>query len=129
MIVDTSAVIAILRGEPEGDDFIQALVHAEDVRMSAVAYVEAAAVIDRLGDPVLSRRFDELLELIGATITPFDAHQAALARAASADFGRGSGHRASLDFGDCCTYALAASRGEPLLFKGDDFIHTDVHRV
>lgn len=127
MIVDTSALIAILRNEPEGDSFVQSLVDTEQARMSAVTYVEAAAVIDRLGDPVLSRRLDELLAILEIDIVPFDADQARIARAAYADFGRGSGHRAHLNVGDCCAYALAMSEGEALLFKGDDFPHTDVH--
>lgn len=129
MIIDTSAVIAILRDEPEGDACLQTTVAAERVRISAVSYVEAAAVIDRLGDPVLSRRLDELLDLLNIAIEPFDGVQARRARAAYRDFGRGSGHPARLNFGDCCAYALATSQGEPLLFKGDDFAHTDVHQV
>lgn len=126
MIVDTSALIAVLRDEPEGDDFLQLLAATETVELSTVSYVEAAAVVDRVGDPVLSRRLDELLDVLRITLVPFDADQAQRARAAYADFGRGSGHPARLNFGDCCAYALATSRNAPLLFKGDDFSHTDV---
>ncbi|MDQ1247382.1 MAG: ribonuclease VapC [Actinomycetota bacterium] len=102
------------------------MVGAERVRISAVSHVEAAAAVDRLGDPVLSRRLDELLDLPSIAIEPFDGERAMRARAAYRDFGRGSGHRARLSFGDCCAHALATSQGEPLLFKGDDFAYTVV---
>lgn len=124
MIVDTSAVIAILAGEPEREAFVRAISGAANATMSAASYLEAAIVVDRRGDPVLSRRLDELLEALGVGIAPVTAEQATIARAAYHDFGRGSGHPAGLNFGDAFSYALAASRDEPLLFKGDDFGHT-----
>lgn len=126
MIIDTSAVIAILRAEPEAATYAAALEDAVDRRMSAATYVEAAAVIDSGRDPVASRRFDELMAVAEITVIPVTVGQARIAREAYRDFGRGSGHPAKLDFGDCFAYALAKEYGEPLLFKGDDFTRTDV---
>jgi ribonuclease VapC len=127
MIVDTSAVIAILRGEPQSELLAEAVLSAGGALISAASYVEAAAVIDRIGDPVLSRRLDELLELLRIDLAAFDANKAAAARAAYADFGRGSGHPAGLNFGDCLSYGLAKATGQPLLFVGGDFAQTDLH--
>jgi ribonuclease VapC len=89
-------------------------------------YAEAAAVIDGSRDPIASRRFDELLREAQVAIEPVTEAQARIARLAYSDFGKGSGHPAKLDFGDCFAYALAQARREPLLFKGEDFSHTDV---
>jgi ribonuclease VapC len=125
MILDSSALIAILRAEPEALDFAKAIAAAETRRISAVSYVETAAVIDSAGDAVASRQLDELLEEAGVAIEPVTVEQARLARAAYRDFGKGSGHRAKLNFGDCFSYALAKALREPLLYKGDDFTHTD----
>jgi ribonuclease VapC len=127
MIVDTSAVIAILRGEPRAEQLADAVFAARGATMSAASYVEAAAVVDRVGDPVLSRRLDELLAVLRIELAPFDAVQASAARAAYADFGKGSGHPAGLNFGDCLTYGLAKATGQPLLYVGEDFAHTDLH--
>lgn len=126
MILDTSAVIAILRDEPEAACFAQAIQDAGHRRISAVNYVEAAAVIDGSRDPVASRRFDDLLREAGVTVEPVTQVQAKIARDAYRDFGKGSGHPARLNFGDCFAYALAKAMAEPLLYKGDDFSHTDV---
>ena len=129
MILDTSAVIAILRDEPDAAAFAEAIEQAARRRISAVNYVEAAAVIDGSRDPIASRRFDELLREADVTIEAVSENQARIARAAYRDFGRGRGHPAKLNFGDCFAYALAKARREPLLFKGDDFAHTDVRRA
>jgi len=129
MILDTSAVIAILRDEPDAAAFAEAIEQAARRRISAVNYVEAAAVIDGSRDPIASRRFDELLREADVTIEAVSENQARIARAAYRDFGRGSGHPAKLNFGDCFAYALAKAKREPLLFKGDDFAHTDVRRA
>lgn len=126
MILDTSALIAILRAEPEALAFAQAIAAAKIRRVSAASYVETAAVIDSAGDAVASRRLDELLEEAGVVIEPVTAEQARLARAAYRDFGKGRGHRAKLNMGDCFSYALAKAFREPLLYKGDGFTHTDV---
>lgn len=126
MILDTSAVIAILRDEPEAVRFAEAIAEAEDCRISAVNYVEAAAVIDAGRDPVASRRFDDLLREAAVVIEPVTKAQARIAREAYRDFGKGSGHPARLNFGDCFAYALAKALAEPMLFKGDDFPLTDV---
>ena len=126
MILDASAVIAILRDEPEAGRLAQAIEDAETRRISAVNYVEAAVVIDSGRDPIASRRFDELVRTAELSIEPVTYRHAVLAREAYRDFGKGSRHRARLNFGDCFAYALAKDFAEPLLFKGDDFSHTDV---
>jgi len=125
MILDTSAVIAILRNEPEAPLFAKAIEKASHRRISAVNYVEAAAVIDASRDPIASRRFDELLREAEVTIEPVTENQGRIARHAYRDFGKGSGHPAKLNFGDCFAYALAKAKREPILFKGGDFGHTD----
>jgi ribonuclease VapC len=129
MIIDTSAVIAILNNEPEAVAFAEAIEQALDRRISAVNYAEAAAVIDKGRDPIANRRFDELLREADVVIEAVSENQARIARAAYRDFGKGSGHPARLNFGDCFAYALAKAKGEPLLFKGNDFGRTDVRRI
>ncbi|MFY9845790.1 MAG: type II toxin-antitoxin system VapC family toxin [Terriglobales bacterium] len=130
MILDTSALIAILRFEAEAPEFARLIENAAksaaQPRVSAVSYVEAGAVIDGSKDPVASRRFDELIEEAQIAIEPVTEAQARIARQAYRDFGKTSGHSAKLNFGDCFSYALAKSTGEPLLFKGRDFSRTDV---
>jgi ribonuclease VapC len=126
VIVDTSAVIAILRDEPDADRYVTALAAAIEPRMSAATYLEAAIVVDANRDPVLSGRFDDLVAEAALRIEPVTEQQAQLARRAHRDFGKGSGHPARLNFGDCFAYALARTTGHSLLFKGDDFSHTDV---
>jgi ribonuclease VapC len=124
LIVDTSAIVAILRAEPDAEDYIDALAHAAAPQMSAATYVEAAVVVDANRDPVLSGRFDDLVADI--EVVPMTRELAHMARRAYRDFGKGSGHPARLNLGDCFSYALARGSGEPLLYKGDDFGHTDV---
>jgi ribonuclease VapC len=126
MIVDTSALIVILRDEPQARAFAMAIADTDRRRMSAANYLEAAIVIDGSRDPIASRRFDDLLREAGIAIDPVTEEQAKVAREAYRDFGRGSGHAAKLNFGDCFAYALAKTSGEPLLFKGDEFIHTGI---
>lgn len=126
MIIDTSALVAILRDEPEAEICARAIESAAERRVSAVNFVEAAVVIDGSRDPIASRRFDDLLREARVLIEPVTEIQARLARDAYRDFGKGSGHPARLNFGDCFAYALAKVTGEPLLFKGDDFTQTDI---
>jgi len=126
MIVDSSALIAILREESDARVYAEAIGNADSRRISAATYVETAAVIDGSHDPVASRRFDELLRQARFIIEPVSEAQARIARAAYRDFGRSSGHRARLNFGDCFAYALAKATDEPLLFKGKDFGYTDI---
>lgn len=126
MIVDTSALLAILRDEPEARLCAEALAQATTRRISAASFLEAAIVIDSSRDPIASRRYDDLLRVAEIAIEPVTEEQARLGREAYRDFGKGSGHPAQLNFGDCFAYALAKATGEPLLFKGDDFAQTDV---
>jgi ribonuclease VapC len=126
MIVDTSALVAILRAEPDAARYATAIAADEDPRISAVNFVEAAVVVDGGRDPIASRRFDELIAAAQISIVPVTERHARLAREAYRDFGKGSGHPAKLNFGDCFAYALAKQAGQPLLFKGDDFGETDV---
>ena len=126
MIIDTSALIAILRAEDDAAAMAYAIEEAAVRRISAANYLETAVVIDSSRDPIASRRFDELVEAADLSVEPVTREQARVAREAYRDFGKGSGHKAGLNFGDCFAYALAKSAGEPLLFKGDDFVHTDV---
>ncbi len=126
MIIDTSVLVAILRGESDAGAYMEAIRSSFPRRISAGTYVELGIVIDRAGDAIASRRVDDLLRAQTITIEPVTATQASIARAAYRDFGRGSGHRARLNYGDCFSYALAKELDEPLLFKGDDFTHTDI---
>lgn len=126
MILDTSAIIAILRNEPDASRFTEAIQAGETRIVSAATYLEAAIIVDSNRDPVLSRRLDELIEQANVSIESVTEAQARIARDAYRDFGRGSGHPARLNFGDCFAYALAKATGEPLLFKGSDFAHTDI---
>jgi ribonuclease VapC len=126
MIVDTSALIAILRAEDDASDMAHAIDRARERRISAANYLEAAVVIDGSRDPVASRRFDELVDAAELRVEPVTGEQAQIAREAYRDFGKGSGHKAGLNFGDCFAYALAKTTGEPLLYKGSDFTHTDI---
>jgi ribonuclease VapC len=126
MIVDSSALIAILTDEPDALALSQVLDRPETVRVSAASYLETSIVLDKHRDPVLSAKLDGLMELAKMVIEPVTAEQAKIARQAYRDYGRGSGHPANLNFGDCFSYALARDKREPLLYKGDDFVHTDL---
>jgi ribonuclease VapC len=126
MIIDTSALIAILRSEEDAKLYTDAIENASVRRISAGNYLEVAAVMDSSHDPIASRKFDDLLREARIAIEAFTEAQARIARFAYRDFGRGSRHPARLNFGDCFAYALAKALNEPLLFKGGDFTHTDV---
>lgn len=126
MIVDTSAIIAILREEDDAALYAQSIAHAGARRLSAASYLECGIVLDSQRNPIISRGLDELMQEAEFVIEPVTEHQARVARQAYADFGKGSGHPAGLNFGDCLAYALALDLREPLLWKGDDFGHTGV---
>ena len=129
MIVDTSALVALLRDEPEAAAFARLLRAAPRRLLSAASYVELAAVVDGRGDPVLAGALDAWLAAWGIEIEPLTVEQARIARTAYQRFGRGSGHPARLNLGDCFAYALARDLGDPLLFKGADFALTDIELV
>lgn len=125
MVIDTSALLAILLDEPERRAFNEAIDAAESRVMSAATFVEVSIVIEsRYGAEGL-RDLDLFIERAGIELAAVDAEQAHAARRAFSRFGKGR-HRAGLNYGDCFPYALATVLGEPLLYKGDDFPHTDV---
>ena len=126
MIIDSSAVVAILRREPDAHRFAISISGAVEKRISAANYFEAAIVFESSRSRVPSRQFDEFFLTSGINVEPVTEVHARLAREAYRDYGRCSGHPARLNFGDCFAYALARATGEPLLFKGDDFSHTDL---
>jgi ribonuclease VapC len=126
VIADTSAIIAILRGEGDAAVYAQAIAAADARRLSAASHLECGIVLDSQRDPIISRGLDELIQEAKFVIEPVTERQARMARQAYADFGKGSGHPAGLNFGDCLSYALAIDLREPLLWKGNDFRHTGV---
>ncbi|WP_309086357.1 type II toxin-antitoxin system VapC family toxin [Chelativorans sp.] len=126
IVVDTSALFAVLNGEEEAASIRQALDEANHIAISAATLHEAFCVSQK---PSLERgpaRLEKMVDLLEPEIVAFDRQHLTVARAAYARYGRGSGHRAHLNMGDCFAYALAKTRGVPLLFKGGDFVHTDV---
>ena len=125
MIVDTSAVLAILFAESDAATYARAISEADSRRMSAASFVEAAMVVEVQTNPAGSRQFDAFFRRAGIVIEPVTEEQAHVARQAYTDFGRAR-HAAGLNFGDCFAYALAKVTGEPLLFKGRDFSKTDI---
>jgi ribonuclease VapC len=125
MVLDTSALLAILQDEPERRAFNLAIEAADSRVLSTASFVEASAVLEvRYGTEAV-RELDAFIDRAGITLVPVDAEQARVARLAFSRYGKGR-HRASLNFGDCFAYALALTRGESLLYKGDDFVHTDL---
>lgn len=126
MIIDTSVIVALMHDEPDAALLRSWIMRAAINRLSAATYVETAAVIDGRRDPRRSAILDHLLRELRIEIVPFTPRQAAIAREAYGRFGRGSGHPAQLNMGDCFAYALARDTGEPLLYKGRDFALTDI---
>jgi ribonuclease VapC len=126
MIVDTSAIVAILKCEPGSVALLKRLNSAGSASLSAASYVETAIVLDSRRDPVLSSGLDDLIFEANILIEPLTDAQAKIARQAYRDYGKGSGHPANLNFGDCFSYALARDKREPILYKGVDFGHTDL---
>jgi ribonuclease VapC len=125
MIVDTSALIAILFHEAEAGRFIAAIDTAGVVAIAAPTLVEAALLSEGRVGPSMRLELDDLLRTMRPEIVPFTAEHAALAADGWRRFGKGR-HPAGLNLGDCFAYALARHRDEPLLFKGEDFARTDV---
>jgi ribonuclease VapC len=124
MILDSSVIVAVLRAEPEAREFSRAISSAA-CRISAANYLEAAIVIDSSRSAISSRRFDDFFRASRIAVEAVTPRQAEIARDAYRDFGKGR-HKAGLNFGDCFAYALAKEMDEPLLFKGNDFRHTDI---
>jgi len=125
VIVDSSAIVAILRAEPEAEAFLTAIGDSLQCRVSAATFVEAAIVLTSESRQYRAD-YDELIADTGMVIEPVTEAQAWIARRAYREYGKGSGNPAQLNFGDCFAYALAKDRNEPLLYKGSDFVHTDV---
>lgn len=125
MIIDTSALLAILYQEEDAEQFVRAIVGATVCRMSAANFLEAAINVDSRGGYDSSRQLDFFIQQTGIEIADVTAAQIQIARQAYQDFGKGR-HKAGLNFGDCFAYALVRETGEPLLCKGNDFLHTDI---
>lgn len=125
MIVDSSAFVAVLLDEPEGEAF-RALLADQPVRLSAATLTECHIVLSGKPGDGLVDDLEELLRVSAVDVVAVDESLARVAADAHRRYGRGSGSPAKLNYGDCFSYALAMTRDEPLLFKGDDFIHTDV---
>ena len=125
MIVDSSALLAVIFNEVDEDRFLVTMVDADRLRISAAAWVEAAIVVDRHRNPAATIRFEDLNKALRLEIVPVSVEMAYVARVAHRDYGRGS-HPAKLNYGDCFSYALSKHLQEPLLFKGNDFSQTDI---
>ncbi|MGZ3297943.1 MAG: type II toxin-antitoxin system VapC family toxin [Asticcacaulis sp.] len=125
IVVDTSAIVALLQDEPESAHFLACLNVADQVIISAASLLETRMVLYPR-NPILLDKLMTLLFTLNARVEPVTATQSDIAFDAFRRYGKGSGHPAGLNFGDCFAYALARERGAALLFKGDDFVHTDV---
>jgi ribonuclease VapC len=128
MVIDTSAVLAILLAEDDASRYARVIEEQPSCRISAANYLEAALVIDNRGDAQASREFELFFRRSGIVIEPVTREQAEVARQTYRDYGKGR-HAAGLNFGDCLAYALAKTVDEPLLFKGEDFDQTDIERA
>jgi ribonuclease VapC len=128
MIVDTSALVAILYREPEAKSFVERIEAADVSRLSVANYVELAMVVESQLGPDGMRQAEAFLRRAGVVVEPVTLEHGELARQAFLDFGKGR-HKAGLNFGACFAYALAKATGEALLFKGDDFALTDIARA
>jgi ribonuclease VapC len=125
IVIDPSAIIAILREEPEAEFFAEIIIDQDRCLLSAIGLFEASMVMIGRGPPGLADGLDTLVERTGIEVVPVDRQLAIDSRAAFVRFGKGR-HPASLNLGDCVSYALARARGLPLLYKGEDFAKTDV---
>jgi ribonuclease VapC len=126
MIVDTSALVAILQREPSWEALRELIIKYRPARLSAASYVELGIAVLHARNPAVRHAADDFVPQARMIIEPVTERQARIAREAYRDYGKGSGHPARLNFGDCFAYALARDLNEPLLFKGDDFRHTDI---
>lgn len=126
MVADTSALIAIILAEPERERFTAAIAAAERVLVSVATVVEAKMVLHGRGGKALAKAIDLLLGSGRFEVIGIEPDHAVIAHRAFATYGKGSGHPARLNFGDLFSYALAKARGLPLLYKGEDFVHTDI---
>jgi len=125
VIVDSSALLAVVLSEPDEERYLEAMVDAQRLTMSAGNWLEAAIVVDNRDDPVAAVRLNDIRVALGIHIAPVSHGMADLGRAAHVQYGKGR-HPARLNYGDCFAYALAKETGQPLLFKGNDFAHTDI---
>lgn len=128
MVIDTSALVAILQGEPERRRFIEAIEAADTRSMSVATFVEISIVVEVRHGAEGLRDLDHFISRAGIELVAVDAEQGTAARGAFGRFGRGR-HPAGLNYGDCFAYALAVLKDEALLFKGTDFAQTDVATV
>jgi ribonuclease VapC len=119
-------MVAIIKRESDWLTLSERMESADLLRISVASYLEISIVLDKHRDPVRSARLDDLIEELGMVIEPVTVTQGKIARQAYRDYGKGSGHRTGLNFGDCLSYALARDKREPMLYKGDDFVHTDI---
>jgi ribonuclease VapC len=126
MILDSSAVLAILLREEQALTYATAIESADECLMSAVNWLETAIRVDLSGEPIASNAFDDFMREANVIVKEVDLEQVLLARLAYRAYGKGTGHPAKLNLGDCFAYALAKLTGEPLLFKGGDFAQTDI---
>lgn len=126
IVIDSSAIVAILTLEADAQRLADCLHSASTVFLSTGSYLETNIVLSRRLGALGRQNMTDLLGMFSVRIVPFDKRQSDLAVDAFNNFGKGSGHRANLNFGDCFAYALARTRDLPLLFKGGDFVHTDV---
>jgi ribonuclease VapC len=125
MIIDTSAIIAILFNEDDAELYARAITRADSCRISAATFIETAIVVEAQTRNNGGRQLDAFIRRAGIAIEPVTEEQAHIARQAFIDFGKGR-HSAGLNYGDCFSYALSKSTREPLLFKGKDFAKTDL---
>ena len=125
MVIDSSALVAIYQLEPEREQFVHVRAMAASRRMSVASYIECSMVLQSRRGVLGHNPVDAFVAEAGIELVPVDVEQARMATIAFTRFGKGH-HKAGLNFGDCFSYALAKRSGEPLLFKGNDFIHSDI---
>lgn len=125
MIVDASALLAVFLGEPDAEAFESAIAGAEAAAMSPINCMEVFMRLDSVWGEAGTAQLDAMIASFRISLEPVDVAQLALAQSAFRRFGKGR-HKAALNMGDCFAYALAKAKGQPILFKGNDFIHTDL---